>query len=183
MVVTTFNIPENLLSFMGELIRTGRFRTRREIVVKALEIYVRFEAQNWNGPMILIHGLRNGLVSKGGIAELVVGMSEEERHNAGKRMGKTLRDLTIGRHLDVSFPENYKAALSMLEDLGWGRFMMDNNRITITESILPGTILHGYLETALGVTLNKIDTTEDVIAFEIKTALLAKKATPLTLHI
>jgi Arc/MetJ-type ribon-helix-helix transcriptional regulator len=167
MPVTTIDIPNDLLSFIDALIKSGKARNRREIVVRSLEIFVKLQAQDWNGSLIVIHGVRKGLISKGSIAELVSGMSEEELYSAGKRMGKTLKDLAIDRHLDISQPENHKVALQMLEDFGWARFLMDQGRITITGAFLPAAVIHGYLETALGITLSRIDTTEDIIVFEM----------------
>lgn len=167
MPVTTFDVPEDLLSFIDDLVKTGKARNRREIVVKALEIFVKLQAENWNGPLIIVDGVRSGLIGKGSIARLVAGMSEEELYKAGKRMGKTLRDLALNRRLDISEPANHRAALQMLEDFGWGRFQMYDGRITITAAFLPSPIIHGYLETALAIDLTRIDTTEDIVAFEM----------------
>jgi len=180
MPVTTFDIPNDLLSFIDDLIMSGKARNRREIVVRALEIFVKFQAQNWNGPLIVIHRVRKGLISKGSIAELVSGMSEEKLYSAGKRMGKTLRDLAIDRRLDISQPGNHKAALQMLEDFGWGMFLMDQGRITIIGAFLPAAVIHGYLETALAITLTRIDTTEDIIVFETNpVATVARERRPI----
>ena len=170
MPVTTFDIPEDLFSFIDGLIRSGNARNRREIVVQALEIFVKLQGHRWNGSLIIIDGVRKGLISKGSIAELVSGMSEKELYDAGRRMGKTLRDLAIGRRLDISQPENHKSALQMLEDFGWGRFVMDGSRIVISGAFLPTAVIHGYLETALSVTLCKVDTTEDIIALDLTSA-------------
>ena len=166
MPVTTFDVPKHLLSFIDDLVREGKARNRREIVVQALEIYVKLQCQDWNGPLILINGVRKGLISKGSIEELVSGMSDKQLYDAGKRMGRTLRDLAIQRRLDISRPENHRAALQMLEDFGWGRFMIDGEQITITGAFLPAAVVHGYLETALSTTLSKSDTVEDIIVFE-----------------
>ena len=165
--VTTFDIPDELLSFIDDLVKAGKARNRREIIVKAMEVFVKLHVQNWNGPLIIIHGVRKGLISKGSIAELVAGMSDDELYKAGKRMGKTLRDLAMNMRLDISQPENHQAALQILEDFGWGRLQLDGERITITNVFLPSAVIHGYLETALAIHLARIDTVEDIIAFEL----------------
>lgn len=167
MPVTTFDIPEDLLSFIDSLVRSGKVRSRREIVVRALEIFVRLQAHEWDGPLISIYGIRKGLISKGSIGELVAGMSNADLYNAGKRMGKTLKDLAMNLRLDISRPENHMAALQMLEDFGWARFAMDHERITITGAFLPAPVIHGYLESALSVALSRVETTEEIVAFEI----------------
>ncbi|MGA2784896.1 MAG: hypothetical protein ABSF09_09395 [Candidatus Bathyarchaeia archaeon] len=166
MPVTTFDVPKHLLSFIDDLVREAKARSRREIVVQALEIYVKLQCQDWNGPLILMDGVRKGLISKGSIQELVSGMSDKQLYDAGKRMGKTLRDLAIQRRLDISRPENYKAALQMLEDFGWGKFMIDEKQITITNAFLPAAVVHGYLEAALSTTLSKSYIVEDIIVLE-----------------
>ena len=180
MPVTTFDIPKDLFSLIDDLVKSGKARNRREIVVRALEIYMKLQAYNWDGPLITLDGVRKGLISKGSIRELVAGMSEEQLYNAGKRMGKTLRDLALNRRFDISQPENCPAALQMLEDFGWGRFQMDADRITMTAAFLPSAVIHGYLETALSINLDKINTTEDIIAFEITpvASATAKTARP-----
>jgi hypothetical protein len=167
MPVTTFDIPDDLLAFIDDLVSRGIVRNRREVVVRALEVYAKLQVQRWNGPLILVHGVRKGLISKGSIAELVAGMSDKELYNAGRRMGKTLKDLALDKRLDISLPENHKAALQMLEDFGWGRIVLDDKRITITGAFLPASVIHGYLETAISVGLDRVDTTEDLMVFEI----------------
>jgi len=166
MPVTTFDIPPDLLNFIDDLVRTGAARSRREIVVRALEIFVRLRAHRWDGPLIFINGVRGGLMSRGSVAELLSGLSDNELYAAGRRMGKTLKDLSIQRGLDLSRPESHTVALQMLEDFGWGRFTIDEKRITVTAPFLPAAVTQGYLETALSMTLNRVSTSEDINVFE-----------------
>lgn len=175
MPVTTVDVPEEILSFIDTLVKSGKARNRREIVVKALEVFMKLDVENWNGPLIFVHGVRKGLISKGSIAELVANMSDDERYKAGKRMGKTLKDLALGLRLDITLPDNHRAALQILEDLGWAKFQLDDASITITGAFLPTAVIHGYLETALGVSLTRIDTTEDIIAFRFAPVPLARQ--------
>jgi hypothetical protein len=168
MPVTTIDIPEDQLSFIDKLVQDGVVHNRREVVVRALEVYRNFQVHSWMGPLILKAGIRKLLISKGSLSELVSGFSEAELYNVGKLMGKTLRDCVIELRLDVSRPENHKQALQILEDEGWGKFTVDEDRITITGAIFPASLLHGYLETALSIRLSKLDTTEDICSFAKK---------------
>jgi len=168
MPVTTVDIPPEQLSFIDTLVKDGFARNRREAIVRALEFYTKFEVHTWMGPLILRYGIRKLLISKGSLSELVSGLSKNELYEAGKRMGKTLRDCVIALKLDVSRPENHKRALQILEDEGWGSFAVDEDRITITNPIFPAPLLHGYLETALSVKLSRLDTTEDIYSFAKK---------------
>jgi|SRR5208282_1379445 len=163
MPVTTFDIPQELLVTIDNLIHENNARNRREVVVKALEVFFKLQANKWNGPFIYINGIRKGLISKGSLTELISGMSLDELYDSGKRMGKTLRDSAIERRLDLSRPENHITALQMLEDFGWGRFTIDDERITVTSSLLPAALIHGYLETALSIRLTRIETREDIV--------------------
>ena len=45
MPVTTFDIPEKMLTFIDNLIKSGKARNRREIGVRALDIFVKLQAQ------------------------------------------------------------------------------------------------------------------------------------------
>lgn len=166
MPVTTFDIPHDLLDFIDNLVRDRAARNRREIVLRALETFRKLEVHRWNGSFIFLYGIRAGLVSKGSIQELTSGISDKELYSVGKRMGKTLRDTGIQRQLDISLPENHATALQMLEDFGWGKFTIDEKRITVAGALLPGELIRGYLETALGVKLSKVDTTEDITVLE-----------------
>ena len=109
--------------------------------------------------------------------ELTREMSDKQLFEAGRRMGKALQDSAKGRSLDISLPENYKPALQMLEDFGWGRFNIEGSRITIAEPLLPAPVTHGYLEAALGTTLERLDSVEEIQFFEI-TGSLRTKITP-----
>jgi Arc/MetJ-type ribon-helix-helix transcriptional regulator len=167
MPVTSFDIPSHLLSFIDDLVATGAARNRREIVVRALEIFVRFQADKWNGHIIVINGIRGGLVSKGSISELVCDMTDAELYDAGRRMGKTLKDHAIQLRIDISRVDNYGAALQLLEVFGWGKFAIARNRISVITPLLPTAMIHGYLESALGVGLKRVETTEDIVVFDM----------------
>ena len=175
--VTSFDIPQDLLSFLDELVRDGIARSRREIVVRALRTYIKLQIHKWNGSFIIVNGIRKGLVSKGSLMELTREMSDKQLFEAGRRMGKALQDSAKGRNLDISLPENYKPALQMLEDFGWGRFNIEGSRITIAEPLLPAAVTHGYLETALATTLEQLDSVEEIHFFEI-TGSQRTKMTP-----
>jgi hypothetical protein len=166
MPVTTVDIPSDLLAFIDNIIHAGSARNRREIIVRALEVFAKLDAHTWDDPIIYIGGIRGGFFSKGSVREILSGMSEEELYDLGKRMSKSLKDLSIQRHIDLSRPENHKAALQMLEDFGWGKFTIDERRITITAPFLPSAVFCGYLENALSIPLNKIETSEDMDVFE-----------------
>jgi hypothetical protein len=165
--ITSFDLPHELLEFLDELVRNGIARNRRETVVRALQTYIKLQIHKWNDPFIIINGIRKGLVSKGSLTELTSEMSDEQLFEAGIRMGKTLRDSAKARNLDISTPENYKSALQMLEDFGWGRFNIEGGQITIIEPLLPAPVMHGYLESALGTTLEQLDSVEEIQFFQI----------------
>lgn len=170
MPITTVDIPEHLLSFLDRLVHSGVARNRREVIVQALETYAKLQVHKWRGHLIFINDIRKGLLSKGSLEELISAMSDTDLYNAGKRMGKTLRDSANQRRLNISLPENHKAALQMLEDFGWGNFETDETRITVTNSLFPAPLIHGYLETALSLGLHRIETTEDILFFVKQTA-------------
>jgi hypothetical protein len=166
MPVTSFDLPQDMLRFLDDLVCEGIARNRREIVVRALQAYVKLQIHKWNGSFIVINGIRKGLVSKGSLMELTCEMSDKQLFEAGTRMGKALRDSANGRNLDILLPENYGPALQMLEDFGWGRFNIEGSRITITGPLLPAPLMHGYLESALGTTLEQLDSVEEIQFFE-----------------
>jgi hypothetical protein len=167
MPVTTFDISQHILDFIDELVDSGAVRTRREIVILALENFVKFEMHKWNGPVILLHGVRQGIISSGSLRELLRGKAENELYETGRRMGKTLRDAAlVSKGLDITLQENHKVALQMLEESGWGIFKISDTQIVITEPFLPSPLIHGYLETALSLTLKRVETSEDVSVFQ-----------------
>jgi len=165
--ITSFDLPPDLLGFLDELVRNDIARNRRETVVRALQAYIKFQIHKWNGPFIIINGIRRGLISKGSLAELTCEMSHKQMFVAGTRMGKALHDLAKGRRLDISKPENYKSALQILEDFGWGRFDIEGNRITIVEPLFPAAVMRGYLESALAIKLKELSSVEEIQFFEI----------------
>ena len=100
-------------------------------------------------------------------------MSETQLYEAGLRMGKTLRDWLIRRRLQATRLEDKKAALQMLEDVGWGKFSIDRDRITIVDPLLPPAIMLGYVEEGLSTNLTKISTSEDISVFQFEERHLA----------
>jgi Arc/MetJ-type ribon-helix-helix transcriptional regulator len=176
MPVTSVDIPEELLNFIDTVIEKRFARSRKEVILRAIEIYARFEANAWNGSLITINGIRNLLISKGSLSELMSRQSDSDLYDTGKRMGKTLRDVVIQRRLDPSRLEDRRKALQVIGDEGWGKFEVDQDRITVTGAIVPAPLIHGYLETALSLKLSKLDTTEDVLVFEKKRTLASGKS-------
>lgn len=155
------------MDFMDELVRDGSARNRREIFVKALRTFVRVQGHKWTGSLIFMNGVRTGLISKGSLGKLVSEMSEDGRRKAGRSMGNTLKALAMGRGRDLTQPENYKVALQMIEEFGWGNLAIDNKRITITSCLFPEEVIRGYLETALSRTLDIVESSEDINVFQI----------------
>lgn len=171
MPITTVDIPEHLLKFIDDLVHRKVARNRKEIIVRALEIYVKFQVHKWRRSLIFVNDIRKGLLSKGSLEGLTFGMSENELYEAGKRMGWTLRDSANQRRLDISLPKNHEAALGMLEDFGWGDFETEDNRITVTDCLFPAPLIQGYLETALAIRLRRIESAEDILFFAKETEL------------
>jgi predicted hydrocarbon binding protein len=128
--------------------------------------------------MMFVHGVRHGLVSSGAVRGLLAGQSEKEMYEAGKRMGRTLKDSALVEHrLDVTRSENFETASKMLEDSGWGVFTMNGNRIVIIDSFLPPAVIHGYLEGALDLNLKRGETAEDIIVLDRMTVPNTPKST------
>jgi hypothetical protein len=107
------------------------------------------------------------MVSKGSITELVAEMSEPELYSAGKRMGKSLQDFAHQRGIEISNHKDRERALQILENAGWGRFVLSGDRITVNEPFFPAALIQGYLETGLSLSLKKVETTEDVVIFNV----------------
>lgn len=167
MPVTTFDIPQHILDFIDELVDSGGVRNRREIVVRALENFIKLQMNKWNGSVIILYGVRQGLISSGSLRELLRGRTEEELYEIGRRMGQTLRDTAlVSEGLDTTLPENHKAATQMLQVGGWGTYKVTDEQIIIAEPYLPSALIHGYLETALSLTLKRVETSEDVCVFD-----------------
>jgi hypothetical protein len=172
MPVTSIDLSKNVLDFMDNLISHGFARSRREIVLGALESYERYSIHKWRNSIIVLHGLVHGLVSKRSIAQLVAGLSEEELYERGGMMSQSLRDAAMVEYgKDLSKPENHQLGLQMLETAGWGEFTAEGNRIMIREPLFPKQMLHGYLESALGVKLSLADTFEDVVIMTVSRAV------------
>ena len=165
MTVTTVDIPKELLQSIDGLVQQKRVRNRREVIVRALETFMNLQVYRWTSHRIYINGIRKAIVSKGSLSELESGLSDEDLYDAGRRMGKTLRDMGIEQKIDVSLPKNHKAALRILENEGWGGFSVDDERITVTNPVFLSPLMHGYLESALSIRLSVLDTTEDILVF------------------
>jgi len=166
MPVTTFDVPEDLLALIDDLVSRGVARNRRELFIRALRVFFELGAHNWIDTLIMIDGVRGGLISRAAITELTSSILEKELYDAGKRAGKTLNELAIQRRIDRSEPWSPRALLKMLENFGWGRFAIDDKHITVTSPFLPAAVIHGYLESGLSMTLKRIETSGEIQAFE-----------------
>ena len=175
MPVTSFNIPPDLLALVNEIVASGAARNRTEIIVRALENFVRFEMHRWRGNQMVVHGMRTGMMSESDLSGLIGGMSDRELYQAGKRIGAALKDSMLAEYeFDPSRSENHRMMLGFLEDSGWGRFVMDKGRIIVEAPFLPPEVLHGILETALSLNLKLVRGEHEANGF---TAVLAQVGT------
>ena len=160
MPVTSFNIPENLLAFVDEVVASGVVRNRTEVFISAIENYAKFQMHRWKTPLIYFHGTRAALVSRSSVLRAVDGMSDKELRAAGRRMGLTVKESLLTEYrLTSSRPENRKRILSILRESGWGVFrLLENNRILVRDSFLPTKMLLGYLETAMSAVIKPLQT-------------------------
>jgi len=177
MPITTVNIPEDLLKYIDSLVAKGVARSKQEVIIKALQNYRKFHMHEWHDPLIIIRGFRRALINQRSLNEILKKFSEEELYEIGKKMGFTLKDSCLASFgVDSTNRENWELALKLLEDNGWGIFKIEkdkNNkeklRIIIYNPFFPKKLLHGYLETALGVKFSLIPTVEDVAILETVT--------------
>lgn len=165
MPVTSFKIPENLLTFVDEVVASGAARNRTEVFIRALENFAKFQMHKWRPPLIFFHGMRSGFISRGTVLRLVSGMSDEKLFEAGRRMGVTAKETLLTEYpLNASRVENMKRVLNLLQESGWGAFRLaDNNRIVVRDTFLHPKMLLGYLESALSVSLKLVETTNDEV--------------------
>ena len=175
MVITTFDVPKDLLRYMDSLVDNGTARSRREIVIRALEFYKKYDMHEWDESFIVIRGLRRAFMTQRSVEQLTLGMSEEDLWKAGKRMGQILKDsllATFGK--DSSMQANYPLALSILESVGLGKFTLDENRIVVHNPFWPKRLLHGYLEHGLGIKLQHFQTVEDMAIYQARKSPLQR---------
>ncbi len=167
MVVTTFDVPKDLLKFMDSLVEKGVARSRREIVTNALEFYKKYDMQDWDEPFIVIRRLRRAFITQRSMEQLTLEMSEDDLWKAGNRMGQILRDSLLATYgKDSTDPVNYPLAFSVLESVGLGKFSLDKNRVVVRNPFMPKHLLHGYLQRGLGMKLRYVSTVEDIAIFQ-----------------
>lgn len=179
MPITSFDIPQDQLDFIDELVKSGVVRNRREAVVQAIQKYREYDIWKWNTPFLIWRSFRRAMITKRGLELLTEKMSDEELYAAGRRMGKTVNDSMIvnfGR--EPNDPENLKLGLNMLEQCGIGQFQIENNTLIIRHPFFPKEMLRGYLETAFFLSLKPVSTLEDIAVMKIEKEIARKQATP-----
>ncbi len=172
MVITTFDVPKEVLSYLDSLTEKGVARSRREIVIRALELYKKYDMSDWDEPFIILRGMRRAFITQRSVEQLTFGMNDEELYEAGKRMGQILKDsllATFGK--DSTAASNYALALNLLEAVGFGKFAIDGQRIVVHNPFMPKRLLHGYLENGLGLKLQYVPTVEDLAIYQVEKPL------------
>jgi Arc/MetJ-type ribon-helix-helix transcriptional regulator len=165
---TTVNIPDDIMSFLDQLIERGLARSRREIIVDALKRYQELTMYDWAHDRIVVRETRRAFMTQKSLEQLTLGMTDQELYESGKRMSQTLLDSMLANWgKDPRKPENRLHALEILSQIGWGKFTLTDGRIIINSPFLSKPLMRGYLEAGLGVPLNHIQTVEDLAIFEI----------------
>jgi Arc/MetJ-type ribon-helix-helix transcriptional regulator len=175
MPITTFDVPEQLLKSIDSLIARGYSKSRKDIVVRALNYYLKYEMYEWRNELILFRRFRRSFLTQRGLELIVADMNDDELYQAGKRMGLILRDsMLANENMDSMKPENYERAFALLQNTGLGSFSLSGDKIVVSRPYLPKHLLHGYLETGLGVKLRYVPTTEDLAIYSMSRGKYAK---------
>jgi len=167
MPITTVNISRDLKEYIDEVTKQGKNRTRRSLVLEALEKYRTFTMHEWQGPLYYIRGYRYGWLSRYTLQEILRTLSKEQAYEVGKRCGRTFRDCCLADlNFDTTQRDGRKKALEILMEYGWGKFELDEHRVVVRQPFLTKEVLRGHLEVVLGTSLSTVETDEDVAIFE-----------------
>lgn len=175
MVVTTVDIPDELLEYVDYITSSKKARNRREVLINALSFYKRYDGLNWRDSKISVGGFRKAMLGQKFVDLLQNCLTQEQLYEIGRRYGPTLHDyLLVNFGKESSDRPNYESALQHLSDMGWGTLKLQDSRIVASDSFLPEPLLRGYLEAALGTELESIPTTESIVLFEIRRSATAE---------
>lgn len=166
MPVTSLDIPNEMMEYLERITEGGKTRSKRNIVLEALEAYRKFTMHEWQDSYYHIRGFRYGFVSRRALEELLKNLTDEQAYEAGKRAGRILKDCCLATlNFDTTNKKNWSRALQIVTEYGWGQIQFDEHRIVVQRPFLGKRVLHGYLEAALGVQLSEVKTEEDVAIF------------------
>ena len=170
MPVTSIDVSESVLNYVNDLQKRGKIKSFKAFVEELIEFHKYFTMSEWTENLFYFHGLRYGHISQRSIRLLVDNLDEEDKIKAGRMMGTTFKDLyfaVYGSSLAIQNKEEWNIALNLLERQGWGSFEIKGDVIAVRRPFLPLELLHGYLEEAFNVELEKVSTTENIGIFRI----------------
>lgn len=175
MPITTFDLPAEQLSFLDGMAESGAVRNRKEAVLQAISVYKEYELWKWNPPNIMWRNFRRVIMTEKSLELLLADMSDEEKYEAGKRMGHTLSDSLLSNYnLPASSPKAKEVGFSILKQCGVGEFKIEGSSIIVHQPLFPKPLLQGYLESSFGLSLEVVPTSEDVAIFTIKKEAVVK---------
>jgi len=166
MPVTTLDVPREMMEYLQRVTDRGKTRSKRSIVLQALEAYRKFTMHEWQDSYYYIRGFRYGWVSKRALEELLKDLTDEQAYEAGKRAGRIFRDCCSGTlNFDTTDKKNWTRTLQTIIEYGWGQIQLYENRVVVQRPFLSKRLLRGYLEEILGVKLTEVKTEEDIAIF------------------
>ncbi|MCW4019943.1 MAG: hypothetical protein NWF14_01755 [Candidatus Bathyarchaeota archaeon] len=167
MPITSLDLPEESMKYISSLTQSGKVKTFKSLVLELLEFHKRFSMGEWTDNIFYSNGLRHAFFSQNSLNILVQNMKAEDQYEAGKRMGKTWIDACFARFGGPISKDKWSQALGLLDETGCGKFEVIGKTIIVKRPFLPLPVLHGYLETGLGVKLERLSTTEQIGVFRI----------------
>jgi len=166
MPVTTLDVPKEMMEYLQRITDKGKTRSKRNVVLQALEAYRNFTMHEWQDSYYSIRGFRYAWVSRRALEEMLKDLTDEQAYQAGKRAGRILKDCCLATlNFDTTDKKNWTRALQIIIECGWGQIQLDEHRIVVQRPFLSKRLLRGYLEAALGVQLAEVETEEDVAIF------------------
>jgi len=166
MPVTSLDIPNEMMEYLQRITGRGKTRSKRNIILQALEAYRKFTMHEWQDSYYHIRGFRYGFVSRRALEELLKDLADEQAYEAGKRAGRILKDCCLATlNFDTTDEKNWTRAFQIIIEYGWGQIQFDEHRIVVQRPFLSKRVLRGYLEAVLGVRLSEVNTEEDMAIF------------------
>jgi len=169
MPVTTLDVPKEMMEYLQRITDEGKTRSKRNVVLEALEAHRKFTMHQWQDSYYYIRGFRYGWVSRRALEELLKDLTDEQAYEAGKRAGRILKDCCLATlNFVTTDKKNWTRALQITVEYGWGQIQIEENKIIAQRPFLGKRVLRGYLEAVLGTKLTEVNTEEDVAIFRFE---------------
>ncbi len=159
--IISVTMSQALVNRIDELVSNRVSRSRAQLIEDAVRWFLDYSVHKWNDRGLYVSSFRVSLESETLSSLFFSKLTPSDQHELGLTAGSQAAVSDVVRlfyGVDPHIASSRTLVLDLLQDYGWGTITLNDDLIVIGSPFYPAPFIQGYLEAALKVELELVDT-------------------------